>query len=76
MYRVEVRIAHSELIKHGYFSLNKPLPYAYRELLWFLNGMGTIERFSDVATLEEVMVGVRNDDFPWQAWPEEVSSGR
>lgn len=72
MYRVEVRIPGFELVKESPYSLKKALPTAYNELLWFLNGMGRIERWRDDATLEEVMVGIRDDYFPWQVWPEEV----
>ncbi len=71
MYRIEARIPSSELVKEHYFSLFKALPTVYNELCGFLNGIGRIERWSDIATNEEVMVGIRQDEFPWQIWPME-----
>ena len=72
MYRIETRISDSELVKEHYYSLRKALPTAYDELRGFLNGIGRIQRWRDVAACEEVMVGIRDDDFPWKIWPEEV----
>ena len=69
MYRVEARISNLELVKEHYYSLRKALPTVYSELFSFINGVGRIERWTDIETLEEVMAGIRQDEFPWEIWP-------
>ena len=69
MYRIETRISYSELIKEHPFILRKALPMAFEEINGLLGGKGAIERHEDIETLEVVMVGKRNDWFPWQVWP-------
>ena len=75
MYRVETRIPHYELVREFKYALRKALPVSFEGIREFLGGEGEIERYEDFETLEVVIAGTRNVEFPWQAWPlEEVGN--
>lgn len=69
MYQVEARISDRELMKEHRWSLKKACTVSARDITCLLGGIGEIESYHDDRTMEQVITGTRQDEFPYQCWP-------
>ena len=73
MLKIETSVSDYELVKEH---LSHTLP-SFRieqrvmaDMKHLLSGEGEIECYHDIATMRHIVIGKRDDEFPFQVWPQ------